>query len=225
MKKNEKLAIQKQFNKELKIIIGSIVAILVIAFGVYFFSQSKPEETASSETVPENLVRDFNHRMGPDNAKVKIVEFYDPECEACSAFFPYVKEIMKRHKDRVQLIVRYALYHGNSQLAAKASDAAALQGKFWEYQEVLFTSQNEWSHQRQPATSFFLKYAKDLGMDVAKFEADMNDLRRMETINIDLEDGPKVGVNGTPTIFINGKKLDRINPDYFNEKVEEALAK
>ncbi|AUN97693.1 disulfide bond formation protein DsbA [Bacteriovorax stolpii] len=225
MDKLKVFAIIQQFNKELKIIIGSILALLVIGFGVSFFTQSKPVETVSTDSAPENLVRDFNHRMGPDSAKVKIVEFYDPECEACSAFFPYVKEIMKRHKDKVQLIVRYALYHGNSKLAAKASDAAALQGKFWEYQEVLFTSQNEWSHQKQPATSFFLKYAKDLGMDVAKFETDMKDLRRMETINIDLEDGPKVGVNGTPTIFINGKKLDRINPDYFNEKVEEALAK
>lgn len=227
MKKNEKLAVKAELNKEIKILLFSIVGILAVALGIYFLTRSAPEITqVTNETaVPENLTRAFNHKTGPDNAKVKIVEFYDPECEACAAFYPYMKEVIARNKDNIQLTVRYALYHGNSVLAAKASDAAGLQGKFWEFQERLFMSANEWSHLKHPASEFFIKYARELGLDTAKFEADMNDLRRMETINIDLEDGPKLGVNGTPTIFINGVQLDRLHPDYFRQKVEEALAK
>lgn len=225
MRKNEKLAVKKQLHKEIKILLISLVGVLAVALGIYYFPQEKSENISISKNTPENLTRDFNHKIGPANAKIKIVEFYDPECEACSAFFPYVKEVLTRHKDKIQLTVRYALYHGNSTLAAKASDAAAIQGKFWEYQEHLFTSQHEWSHLKFPAKDYFVKYAKELGLNVEKFVTDMEDLRRMETISIDLSDGSKLGVNGTPTIFINGKKLGKIDPGYFNEAIKEELKK
>jgi protein-disulfide isomerase len=213
-------------NKELKIILASLFGVLVIAVGIYFLTNKKID-TNSESSPPElqNLVRDFNHKKGPDNAKVKIVEFYDPECESCSAFFPYVKEVLARYPNDVQLIVRYALYHGNSTLAAKASDAAGLQGKFWEFQELLFLNQGEWSHSQMPATKFMMKYAEDLSLDIKKFNADMTDLKRMETIAIDLEDGPKLGVKGTPTIFVNGKKLERIHPTDFQEMVAGEVGK
>lgn len=227
MKKNEKAAIKKQFTKEIVILLSSFAVIIAIAAGVYYFTQKEKVDSAadSSAVTPLNLVRDFNHKKGPENAKVKIVEFYDPECEACAAFAPFIKEIVARFPDDIQLTVRYALYHGNSTLAAKASDAAAIQGKFWEFQDLLFVRQNEWSHQQGPATSYFLKYAQELGMDTAKFETDMNDLKRMETISIDLEDGTRVGVNGTPTIFVNGKKLEQLNPNAFRDLVESEIKK
>lgn len=224
MKKNKKIEIKNQLNKEIKIMLASFVGIAIIA-ATFFWLGQKTNDAPSESAPPSNLTREFNHKTGPDNAKVKIVEFYDPECEACSAFFPYVKEIVKRYEKDVQLTVRYALYHGNSVLAAKASDAAAIQGKFWDFQELLFLNQHEWSHKREPATSFFVKYAQDLDLDISKFKSDMEDLRRMETINIDIEDGKKLGVNGTPTIFVNGKKLHNISPGSFQELVESELKK
>lgn len=225
MKKAEKLEMKKQLNKQLKILLGTVAIIFGIAFSIYFFTQKDKSNESQAQTSTDKLIREFNHRKGPDTAKVKIVEFYDPECEACAAFFPYVKEILSRYPNDIQLIVRYALYHGNSMLAAKASDAAALQGKFWDFQELLFLNQHEWSHKKYPATDVFLKYAQDLSLDLPKFRADMEDLKRMETISIDMEDGPKLGVNGTPTIFINGKKLETINPKDFKEMVEAELKK
>jgi protein-disulfide isomerase len=206
-------------NKELKIILASLFVVIAVAAAIYAFTNKTEITNLGEQKAPENLVRDFNHKKGPDNAKVKIVEFYDPECESCSAFFPYVKEVLARYPNDVQLITRYALYHGNSTLAAKASEAAALQDKFWEFQELLFLNQSEWSHSKMPATKFMIKYAEDLSLDIKKFEIDMHDIKRMETISIDLEDGPKLGVNGTPTIFINGKKLERIHPTDFQEAV------
>ncbi len=222
MKKNKKIEIKNQLNKEIKIMLASFVGIAIIAISFLGLGQ-KTNETPLISERPKNLTRDFNHKIGPDNAKVKIVEFYDPECEACSAFFPYVKEIVKRYEKDVQLTVRYALYHGNSILAAKASDAAALQNKFWDFQELLFLNQHEWSHKKEPAILFFVKYAQDLNLNISKFKADIEDLRRMENINTDIEDGKKLGVNGTPTIFVNGKKLNNISPDSFLELVESEL--
>lgn len=223
MKKKQKMEIKKQLNKEMKIILGSMTVIALIAAAAYFLFTGKKTETTASLSQPTNLTREFNQKTGPDEAKVKIVEFYDPECEACAGFFPFVKEAMARYEGKVQLTVRYALYHGNSFLAAKATDAAGLQEKFWDYQELLFLNQHEWSHKQEPSTAYFVKYAQDLNLDISKFKADMEDMRRMETINLDLADGKALGVNGTPTIFINGKMLDQINPSHFFEKIEEQL--
>lgn len=223
--KNEKATIKKQFNRELKILLGSVFAIISIAAGIYYFSQTDNIENISATAGPEYLVREFNHKTGPDDAKIKLVEFYDPECEACAALAPHVKEIVSRYKNDIQLTVRFALYHGNSELAAKASDAAGIQGKFWEFQELLFLNQHEWSHKKDPATEYLIKYAKDLNLDISKFLADMNDIKRMETISLDLEDGKKLDVQGTPTIFMNGKKIESLNPNSLKEMIENELAK
>lgn len=224
MKKNKKVEIKNRLNKEIKIMIASLIGLSLIAIAFFWFTQINTPVPPES-VVPENLTREFNHKIGPDSAKVKIVEFYDPECEACSAFYPYVKETIKRYEKDVQLTVRYALYHGNSLLAAKASDAAALQGKFWNFQELLFLNQHEWSHKNESSISFFVKYAQDLELDISKFKADIEDPSRIESINIDIEDGKKLGVNGTPTIFVNGKKLLNISPSSFQELVELELKK
>jgi len=225
MKRKQKNEIKNQLNKEIKIVLGSIIAIALIAITIYSFLGNEKTDDSPATIIQTDLTRDFNQKKGPDNAKVKIVEFYDPECEACAGFFPYVKEAMARYEGSVQLTVRYALYHGNSTLAAKATDAAALQGKFWEFQELLFLNQHEWSHKQEPSTAYFVKYAQDLNLDISKFKSDMEDMRRMETINLDLEDGKRLGVNGTPTIFINGKMLDQLNPSSFAARIEEELRK
>jgi protein-disulfide isomerase len=155
MSKNKDL--KNKFNKELQILLISVVLILLGASTIYYFTRPVKDEAVviPTPTAEVSLFRSFNHKIGPENAKVQIVEFYDPECESCSAFFPYVNEIKSRYKNQIQLITRYALYHSNSLLAAKASDAAGRQGKFWEFQELLFLNQHKWSHQQTPALSVF----------------------------------------------------------------------
>jgi protein-disulfide isomerase len=221
MKRQQKNKIKKQLNKEIKILLLSLFALALIGGAFYLWSNNRSSDT--HPPLSTILTREFNYKKGPETAKVKMVEFYDPECEACAAFFPYVKEIMSRYEKDVQLTVRFALYHNNSVLAAKATEAAGLQGKFWEFQELLFLNQPEWSHKTEPASQYFVKYAQDLNLDTKRFSSDMHDMKRMETINMDLEDGKNLGVNGTPTIFINGKKLLELNPRALQEAIEKEL--
>jgi len=217
--------INKLLNKEIKIIVGSFFVVIAIVVALIFMNQNSTAQTPVVELKTDDspLIRSYSHRMGPDSAKVKLVEFYDPECEACAAFFPHVKAILNKYPNDVQLILRYALYHSNSELAAKASEAAAIQGKFCQFQELLFVKQNEWSHNHFPATMHFTKYASELKMDVEKFRRDMNDLNRMAVINTDIEDGKKLGVNATPTFFVNGKTLTNFSPEGLNEAIENEL--
>lgn len=217
--------INKLLNKEIKIIVGSFIAIVAIVVAIFFMNQNSTAQTPVVEFKSDDspLIRSYSHRTGPDNAKVKLVEFFDPECEACAAFYPHVKAVLKKYPNDVQLIMRYALYHSNSELAAKASEAAAIQGKFWEFHELLFTKQSEWSHNHFPATMHFTKYASELKLNVEKFRKDMNDLNRMAVINTDLEDGKKLGVSATPTFFVNGKTLTNFSPEGLNEAIEYEL--
>lgn len=206
--------------KEIKIILASAIVIIGCIYALNWKIQNAHEEEIKS---PSNLTREFNHKMGPDTAKVKLVEFYDPECEACAAFFPYVKDVMKQYEGKIQLTVRYALYHGSSLEAAKATEAAGKQGKFWEYQAVLFEAQGQWSHRSVPPIDLFEGYATNLGLNLEQFKKDMNDPELGSKFGIDAADGKELGVQGTPTIFINGVMLDRLHPTAFREKIEEAL--
>lgn len=206
--------------KEIKMLLGSIIVIIGCFYALYWKYQKANEEQIKT---PSNLTREFNHKMGPDSAKVKIVEFYDPECEACAAFFPHVKDVMKQYEGKVQLTVRYALYHGSSLEAAKASEAAGKQGKFWEYQAILFETQGQWSHRSVPPIDLFEGYATNLGLNLEQFKKDMNNPENGSIFGIDAADGKELGVHGTPTIFINGVMLDRLHPTAFREKIEEAL--
>lgn len=206
--------------KEIKIILASVIVIIGCFFALNWKIQNPKEEEIKS---PSNLTREFNHKMGPDTAKVKLVEFYDPECEACAAFYPYVKDVMKQYEGKIQLTVRYALYHGSSLEAAKATEAAGKQGKFWEYQEMLFINQGQWSHRSVAPIDLFEGYATNLGLNLEQFKKDMNDPALGSMFGIDAADGKELGVQGTPTIFINGVMLDRLHPTAFREKIEEAL--
>src|SRR5215207_3746893 len=129
---------------EIKILIV-IAAVVVIAvmLGSKLYRDSIQGERKLS-TAASALVRDDSASMGPADAKVTIVEFFDPECESCSAFNPTVKKIMKDYDGKVRLVVRYMPLHPNSMLAATFTEAAGEQGKYWQAHDLLFAKQSEW---------------------------------------------------------------------------------
>jgi protein-disulfide isomerase len=222
--------------KELKILIG-ILVIFIVGFAVAAqlyksanISSSTPASSeggsgsiASSAVVDERHVRSDSPTLGPENAAVTLVEFLDPECESCRAFYPVVKRILTEYSGRIRFVVRYMPFHSNSVLAAQATEAAGAQGKYWEMQELLFTKQGEWGHNSEPQRELMINYAKELGLDVEKFQASLSNMLVFQKLERDKQDGVALGVNGTPTFFVNGQKLENLSYDALKAAIDSTL--
>lgn len=156
---------------------------------------------------------------GPDDAPVKLYEFFDYECPHCKAFKPMLDQLMK---DEAGKVVLYSMMfplekHEGSKSAAQAALAAAAQGKFKEMHELLFDKSPEHDHEHVTG------YAKSLGLDLAKFETDYTNA--LAQVNADYAQGEKAGVDATPTLFFNNRKYDGpMHPKYIAMWIEEELA-
>src|SRR3990167_9059329 len=191
---------------ESKFLIGiGIFTLIIVTAGVFFFSRSKPQENVNAKADEAVLLANTKNSIGDPNASVKIVEFADLQCPACRSAAPIVKNVLEKRKDQVYFVWRhYPLStHKNARLAARAAEAAAIQGKFFEMADILFTKQPEWSEKSDPK-DLFAGYAQELGLDVEKFKTDLDE--SYDIIDRDFADGNKVGVSSTPTFFINGEK-------------------
>jgi protein-disulfide isomerase len=194
--------------KDKWIIVGVSAILIAAAFwGGRFFYKAK-ESQAIAQQEASAFVRPHSPRMGNPDAKVTIVEFLDPECESCRAVYPGVKEILKAHEGKVQLVVRYAPFHHNSVFAIKILHAALKQNKYWETLTVLFESQPEWGSHHHPQPEKIWEFLPAAGVDVERIRQEMNDPTTFDLIEMDKADGTKLGVRGTPTFFVNGKPLE-----------------
>ncbi|MBA2405257.1 MAG: DsbA family protein [Bdellovibrionales bacterium] len=206
-----------------------IVAALAVLAGFYYAASTfyKTQEAAKVATeVKENsstLVPDYAIRKGSPDAKVTIVEFFDPECESCREFNPYMHAIMNDYAGKVQLVMRYAAFHGNSIFAIKILEAARKQDKYWEALEIMFQHQPEWGNHHHPRPELVWNYLPRLGIDVDKIKADMEDPAIQKIIEQDTKDGQALSVRGTPTFFVNGKQLEQFGPDFLRAAIDEAL--
>lgn len=225
------------------LLILGIVALLVIGGAVYFTNSYRSDQSTVSTTnrtttsgpTPlntESLIKPDSPSLGPENAKVTIVEFYDPECEACAAFHPILKNVLKNHEGRVRLVMRYMPLHPNSLTAATFTEAAGEQGKYWETQELLFQRQGEWGTRHGPSSdpqesidTLFRKYAKELGLDEGKVNAVFAQNKYAAKVERDRKDGEAIGVRQTPTIFVNGFKLNTLNEQALNSMVNMEMSR
>lgn len=226
--------------KEVKIL-GAVAIVVVIAaiIGANYYRSSVQNEripmnsNSNKSTVnAENLIRPDSPTLGAADAPVTVVEFYDPECEACAAFHPSVKKLLKDYEGKIRLVARYMPLHPNSLSAATFTEAAGEQGKYWQAQEMLFQKQPEWGTKHGPQTSapadinaLFKKYATELGLDMSKMDAAFAENRYNAKIQRDLKDGQTLGVRQTPTFFVNGRRLARFGEADLRALIDEELKK
>ena len=159
---------------------------------------------------------------GAADAKVTIVEFSDYECPFCSRVEPTMDELLKAYPNDVRVaFVNHPLgFHKNAMPAAKAAVAAFKQGKFWEMHAALF------SNQKNLNEAFFTEQAKKLGLDMARFTADMNSPETANYIEKGMKDAGPMGISGTPSLLINGKLVVGALPlDAFKKEVDAELAR
>lgn len=213
--------------KEIKLILAPIVFIAVAAIAYFSMNSNKDaiSQAENNSTTSAQISRSSAFVKGPTEAKVEIIEFFDPECEGCRAFHPILMKIMDDFQGQVKLQARYMLFHGNSYEAALALEGAGAQGKYWEFYNFLLERQHHWGHQDGSVRHIFEMYAKELNLDIDKFNSSYEDISYKAVIAQDLNDGKALDVRGTPTFFINGVKLGRLSYNDMKTAVEEALKK
>lgn len=181
-------------------------------------------EQARAEMEIDNKVWDIPDEDSPvfgntKDPKLTIVEFTEFQCPYCSRIAPVMQELNQKYPNEIKFVYKHfpLSFHANARAAAAASIAAQKQGKFWEYRYELA------NHSRELGDSIYVAVAKQLGLDLAKFKKDMvlNDTMSAR-IDKDFQLGAKVGVQGTPNFFINGKRQDRFSPELVEKLLKEA---
>jgi protein-disulfide isomerase len=165
------------------------------------------------------LATDDQPSKGGGKAAVTLIEFTDYQCPSCAKAQPALEQITKEYGERVRLVVRdYPLtQHAEAQKAAEAAEAAREQGKYWEYTALLFQNQSALQ------TEKLKEYATRVGLDRAKFDAALDSGKFTESVHRDLQDGDRVGVKGTPTVFVNGSRVTDTSYEGLKAAVESAL--
>lgn len=212
-------------NKKFLILVSTSLLIgLFIAGSMFYKGQERKRIGFLAKDNAEIFVRDYSPRMGSADAKVYLVEFLDPECESCSALYPSVKKLMEDYQGKIQLVIRYAPFHGNSQFAIKILEAARKQDQYWETLELLFRYQPQWGSHHHPQPELIWNYLPSLGLDLVKLRKDMEDPQLLTIIEQDKKDGQELGVRMTPTFFVNGKPLEKFGLNHLQDAIEAELA-
>jgi protein-disulfide isomerase len=202
-----------------RIIFLSIFGLAVL---IIFWMGQKLSNSDQSASIGK-IVEDF---VPTEKGKVVLVEYSDFQCPACGMYYPLIKQLKAEFGDRLQVAYKHfplQKIHKNANLAARVSEAALNQNKFWEMHNVLFEKQKEWSDSGQ-ALSLFTAYALELGLEKEKFLDDIDKNSTYDKVNADYQEGVSFGVAGTPTFFLNGKKI--INPrgyDEFKKLIEQSI--
>lgn len=167
------------------------------------------------------------HMRGGATAQITLEEFGDYQCPPCGALFRELKKIESEYGDRLRLVFRHypiAERHKNALAAAHAAEAAGLQNKFWEMHDRIYETQADWA-EKGDARTIFLNYARDLKLDVDRFTRDMDGSEADNRIEADRQRAGALGVQGTPTLFVNGRQLkpEAMTPEMMRKAIDYML--
>lgn len=210
---------------------GIIVIIGVLFLGIVW-ANNRNNDTTSSNTGAAATT----HLKGNDTQTVTLVEYGDFQCPVCSTYEPVLQTVYEKYKDTVTFQYRnfpLQQIHPNAFAAARAAEAANMQGKFWEMHDQLYATQNEWSNAGDPLT-IYQRYAESLGLNVDQFKTDFASNQVNDAIKADMNAGNELNVTGTPTFYLNGELIElsklvdetnRPSLDKFSELLDAELAK
>ena len=203
----------------------ALVVLLILGVAFYFGMDAYRDRTQAEQDTRVavergRLVRMYTPIIGPQNAPVTIVEFFDPSCEACRAFYPTVKGIVAKYPKDVRLVMRYLPLHPGSAEAIVILEAARVQGKLQPVTAALLEAQPDWHDGKMDGA---WAAAEKAGLNVAKARA-MPTTDAMAWMEQDIADARAVGVRGTPTFFVNGEMLVQPSPEQVEARVQAAVA-
>jgi len=210
-----------------KTIFISVAGIFLLAFvlaTVIYKNHQSALPGASGSGNQSVFERQSAPIKGPVDAKVTIVEFFDPACGTCADFYPLVKQLIDQYPGKVRVMMRYAPLHTGSDEVVKMLAAANLQGKFFPAVELLFANQQRWvvNHVSQPTRAQGI--LNGMALDHEKMLADMNQPAVLQAVQQDIKDGQALKIQATPEFFVNGKPLPSFGYAQLAELVKEAVA-
>lgn len=201
-------------------IIGGVLLVVIVG-GIWFYqtSASQPNKPTANINKPANSQSTPNtanasvgavppNFKGAENSPVVLEEFADFQCPACAVLHPTMNEITGIYGSRIKFIYRnFPLpMHNKAYDAAVAAEAAGMQGKFWDMQNLLFQNQKNWEN-ASDHRNIFEGYANTLGLNVEKFKTDMASADAKKRVDADLQRGRSIGVSQTPSVYINGRLI------------------
>ena len=208
-------------NKTIFISVAAFIGIIFIAaVGMY---KSQQPSTIASDKLPA-LERIGAPSKGGKQAKVTIVEFFDPACGTCSQFYPLINNLVKKYQGKVNVVMRYAPLHKGSNDVVKMLEAAHLQGQFWPALELLFANQQRWVEHHVSNPSSALAGIKTLKVDHDQLDKDWQSSKIEKIVKQDIQDGQTLKVRATPQFFVNGKPLVVFGYEELVSLVEQEIA-
>ena len=211
-----------------KFTVIGLVTIVALFFYLGMSTYTSRVQTAQEVQVKAEqirLVRFHSPVFGPQNAPVTIVEFFDPACETCRAFYPIVKNLMAQYPKDVRIVIRYAPLHQGSDRVVKLLESSKSQGKYQEVLEAVLAAQPAWADHGQPNIEIAFKAAEQAGLDITKARQDIEKPGMQSLLQQDIEDLTALQVTKTPTFFVNGRSLPSFGPDQLAALVAEEVAK
>lgn len=199
------------------------VVLFIVAATLYNKQKDKALSSASLEKI-EHVQRDYSPKMGPPDAKVTIVEFFDPACGTCSAFYPFVKQLMKDNPGKVNLVLRYLPLHQNSDVIVKIFEAARLQNRFRLTLERAYETRDAWIEHHVSRPEKFWVQLGGLGLDMNKLNEDAQSDEIARRVKQDMLDAKELNVSKTPGFFVNGKPLVHFGYQQLQQLVESEIA-
>lgn len=211
--------------KQKTLFIAALVGLLLVfSFATLFYTAQKEDQASQfAESNQAALVRMHSPALGPSAAPVVIVEFIDPACETCAAFYPRIKQMLAAHPDRIRLVLRYAPFHPGSDKVVAVLEAARKQGKLWPALEALLNSQDDWTQHHTAQVERVWQHLEGLGLNLEQLRADMAAPEIAALIAQDIEDAQTLNVTRTPEYFVNGKPLPSFGYEQLKSLVDDAL--
>ncbi|MCU1564596.1 MAG: oxidoreductase [Arthrobacter sp.] len=213
--------------KKARLVVWILLAVIVAGGLVWYAvaTATKPAPTPPPAAADVQLVREDSHRVtSPASEQAQLVEFLDFECESCRAAEPLVQELKQEFGDRITFVHRYFPLpgHRNSGQAALAVEAAAQQGKYEQMYAKMFDTQPQWGNKQDSQAALFRTFAQELGLDLNAYDAAVSAESTKDRIRKDVADGTALGVTGTPTFFLDGKKLVLDSEEQFRQLLSDA---
>lgn len=201
-----------------------LILVLLAIVAVPVHGKSQPENASGPEASKrERLVTPRSPVLGEEDAPVTLVEFFDPACEACRAFYPVTKRILRDFQGEVRLVLRYVPFHDQSEEVIRLLETARFQGVFKPVLDAIIAAQPEWADHGSPDISVAWDAAARAGLNVKDARDHLQLPGITALISRDIADLRALGIRATPTFFLQGKNLGRISGEQLYREVQAAV--